>query len=142
MVDLRAPPAQIFDELPWKRPNYLRFRLGPDVAIALGAHAKQSGTGMIGREVELFVCQEQAQEAEAYERLINDALKGDATLFARQDEVEAAWAIVDPVLKAASAVEVYEPDSWGPSRADELIDGPCGWHNPGADAHGWTRSCG
>lgn len=141
VVDLRAPPAQMFDELPWKRPNYLRFRLGPDVAIALGAHAKHSGTGMVGREVELFVCQEQAQEAEAYERLINDALKGDATLFARQDEVEAAWAIVDPALKAASPVEQYQPGSWGPPRADELIDRPCGWHNPGADARSWTRSC-
>jgi len=141
VVDLRPPPAQVFDGARPSRPNYLRFRLGPDVAIALGAHAKQSGPAMQGREVELFVCQNDPDGAEAYERLIGDAMKGESTLFAREDEVEAAWAIVDPVLHA-STIETYEPGSWGPKAADDLIEGRCGWHDPGADARGWTRSCG
>jgi glucose-6-phosphate 1-dehydrogenase len=142
VVDLRAPPTRVFGDAASQRPNYLRFRLGPDVAIALGAHAKQAGAGMQGREVELFVCQDGGDEAEAYERLIGDALQGDATLFARQDEVEAAWEIVEPVLGAGHPVLEYDAGSWGPQAADDLIDGSCGWHNPGADAKGWTRSCG
>jgi glucose-6-phosphate 1-dehydrogenase len=142
VVDLRTPPANVLGDALSARPNYLRFRLGPDVAIALGAHAKQPGTGMQGREVELFVSQEQGADMEAYERLIGDAMKGDSTLFARQDEVEAAWAIVDPVLKAQAPIKEYASGSWGPEGADDLIEGPCGWHNPGADAKAWTRSCG
>lgn len=142
VVDLRPPPAQVFGTLASERPNYLRFRLGPDVAIALGAHAKQPGREMQGREVELFVSQEQGEDMDAYERLIGDALRGDSTLFAREDEVEAAWAIVNPVLGVDSHVKEYAPGSWGPSVADALIEGVCAWHNPGADARTWTRSCG
>ena len=74
------------------------FGLGPDVAIALGASAKVAGEGMSGENVELFVCNQHRDEMDAYERLIGDAMVGDATLFARQDEVEAAWRIVDPIL--------------------------------------------
>jgi glucose-6-phosphate 1-dehydrogenase len=142
VVDLRTPPANLFDDPASRRPNYLRFRLGPDVAIALGAHAKQPGTAMVGRETELFVCQDNKADAEAYERLIGDAIKGDSALFAREDEVEAAWAVVDPILGATGPVEIYPSGSWGPDVADNLIEGPCGWHNPGADAQSWTRSCG
>jgi len=141
VVDLRAPPARVFGDNAPSQPNYLRFRLGPDVTIALGAHAKQPGIGMQGREVELSVVQERGDEMDAYERLIGDAMMGDSTLFARQDEVEAAWAIVDPILKAPTPVHEYAPGSWGPKIADNLIDGACNWHNPGADAKSWTRSC-
>jgi glucose-6-phosphate 1-dehydrogenase len=142
VVDLHAPPARVFGDDAPDQPNYLRFRLGPDVAIALGAHSKQPGPAMRGREVELFVSQAQAEEMDAYERLIGDALTGDWTLFAREDEVEAAWAVVDPALNGASPVIEYAQGSWGPREADRLIEGVCSWHNPGADAHGWTRSCG
>jgi glucose-6-phosphate 1-dehydrogenase len=108
----------------------------------LGAYAKRPGTTMTGRPVELFVSQQQGAEMEAYERLISDALAGDSTLFARQDEVEAAWAIVDPVLSTpATTVNEYAPGSWGPKIADNLIAGVCRWHDPGADAHTWTRAC-
>jgi glucose-6-phosphate 1-dehydrogenase len=142
VVDLHAPPARVFGDDAPDRPNYLRFRLGPDVAIALGAHSKQPGPAMRGREVELFVSQAQAEEMDAYERLIGDALTGDWTLFAREDEVEAAWAVVDPALNGAPPVTEYAQGSWGPRQADDLIEGVCSWHNPGADARGWTRSCG
>lgn len=142
VVDLRPPPAFVFGDVVAQRPNYLRFRLGPDVAIALGAHAKQPGPHMQGREVELLVCQEPAaDEMDSYERLIGDAMQGDSTLFARQDEVEAAWAIVEPALKAQAPPYEYESGGWGPALADDLIEGRCGWHNPGADVRSWTRSC-
>ncbi|HEY8508698.1 MAG TPA: hypothetical protein VIL32_10095, partial [Steroidobacteraceae bacterium] len=141
VVDLRSPPARVFAEALPEQPNYFRFRLSPDVAIALGAHVKQPGTSMHGRDVELSVMQEQAGAMDAYERLINDAMNGDATLFARQDEVEAAWAVVDPILGVDSPLYEYLPGSWGPREAERLIKGPCGWHDPGPDAKSWTRSC-
>ncbi len=142
VVDLRPPPARVFGDLGPERPNYLRFRVGPDVAIALGAHAKKAGTTMQGRDVELFVAQQQADEMDAYERLISSAMIGDTAHFARQDEVEAAWAIVDPILGTDSPVYEYTQGTWGPAEADQVVaGGPCGWHNPGADAQSWTRSC-
>jgi glucose-6-phosphate 1-dehydrogenase len=143
VVDLKAPPARVFGDVAPDQPNHLRFRLGPDVAIALGAYAKRPGTSMTGRPVELFVSQQKGEEMEAYERLIGDALAGDSALFARQDEVEAAWAIVDPVLGTPeTTVNDYAPGSWGPKLADKLIDDVCSWHDPGSDAHAWTRACG
>jgi glucose-6-phosphate 1-dehydrogenase len=143
VVDLKAPPAQVFEDCAAEPPNHLRFRLGPDVAIALGARTKRQGAGMTGRPVELFISQNEGDEMEAYERLIGDALKGDSGLFARQDEVEAAWAIVDPILNATGTpVNEYAVGSWGPKIADQLVDGVCSWHDPGADAHTWTRACG
>ncbi|MGH8261374.1 MAG: glucose-6-phosphate dehydrogenase, partial [Steroidobacteraceae bacterium] len=142
VVDLRGPPANVFGSLAPAYPNYIRFRVGPDVAIALGAHAKQPGSVMKGRDVELFVSQHEGDEMDAYERLIGDAMVGDAVLFAREDEVEAAWAVVDPVLRAQTQVYEYAQGTWGPAEADALITAsPCSWHNPGADAQGWTRAC-
>jgi glucose-6-phosphate 1-dehydrogenase len=143
VVDLRPPPARVFGDLGPEQPNYLRFRVGPDVAIALGAHAKRAGPTMHGRDVELFVAAQQGDEMDAYERLISSAMIGDTAHFARQDEVEAAWAIVDPVLGTDSPVYEYTPGTWGPAEADSIITaGPCSWHNPGADPKSWTRSCG
>jgi glucose-6-phosphate 1-dehydrogenase len=141
VVDLRPPPTHVFGEASPEQPNYLRFRVSPDISIALGAHAKRVGPNMQGREVELFVSQQQADEMDAYARLISEALIGDTSHFARQDEVEAAWAIVDPVLGMQSEPCPYTPGTWGPQEADRLISGPCSWHNPGADAHSWTRAC-
>jgi glucose-6-phosphate 1-dehydrogenase len=141
VVDLRPPPTHVFGDLGPEQPNYVRFRVGPDVAIALGAHAKKVGPHMQGREVELFVSQQQGDEMDAYERLISEALIGDTAHFARQDEVEAAWAIVDPVVGLKTSPYVYTPGTWGPQEADHLISGPCSWHNPGATAQSWTRAC-
>jgi glucose-6-phosphate 1-dehydrogenase len=142
VVEMRRPPARVFGDASPEQPNYLRFRLSPDTAIALGAHAKKPGPAMQGRDVELFVDQRDPDEAEAYERLIGAALIGDTTLFARQDEVEAAWAVVDPVLSVDSVPFEYTQGTWGPKESDDVIKGDCSWHNPGADAHSWTRSCG
>jgi glucose-6-phosphate 1-dehydrogenase len=142
VVEMRRPPARVFGDASPEQPNYLRFRLSPDTAIALGAHAKRPGPAMQGRDVELFVDQRDPDEAEAYERLIGAALIGDTSLFARQDEVEAAWTVVDPILSVDSVPFEYTQGTWGPKQADDVIKGDCSWHNPGADAHSWTRSCG
>jgi glucose-6-phosphate 1-dehydrogenase len=140
VVELRPPPANLFGDFGPEQPNHLRFRLGPDVAIALGAHTKKPGPVMTGRDVELYVAQQQGDE-DAYAVLISAALIGDARNFAREDEVEAAWAIVDPVLQGLPAPYEYVPGSWGPPQAESLLQGPCGWHNPGARPQDWTRSC-
>ena len=140
-MELRPPPANTFGDLGPEQPNHLRFRVGPDVAIALGAHTKKPGPVMTGRDVELFVA-EQPGDEDAYEVLIGAALIGDTAHFAREDEVEAAWAIVDPVLQGLPPPSEYLPGSWGPRQAEKLLSGPCGWHNPGARAQDWTRSCG
>ena len=141
VVELRPPPANIFGDLGPEQPNHVRFRVGPDVAIALGAHTKKPGPVMTGRDVELFVAAQAGDEMDAYEVLISAALIGDTANFAREDEVEAAWAIVDPVLQGLPPPIEYLPGSWGPPQAESLLKGPCGWHNPGARAQDWTRSC-
>ncbi len=102
IVELRHAPPVVFAEPAPSAGNYVRFRLSPQVVIAIGARAKRPGEGMAGQPVELSVV-EQPQQGEDgrlgdYERLLGDAMAGDATLFARQDVVEAAWAIVDPVI--------------------------------------------
>jgi glucose-6-phosphate 1-dehydrogenase len=134
MVSLKAPPQQVFEEpIPYQS-NYFRFRLGPDqVAIALGARTKTPGERMAGEEVELYVANMTGPAMEAYERLIGDAMDGDATLFAREDSVEAAWAIVDPIVKNGSPVYRYEPGSWGPREADRMVAPFGGWYNPPAN---------
>ena len=131
VVDLKAAPRVVFDEPDDGRDNYVRFRLSPDVEIALGARAKRPGTTMQGVPVELSVVEAPPQGAGErlgdYERLIGDAMVGDATLFARQDVVEAAWAIVEPVLRCQIDPIEYACGSWGPAEADALVSGVGGW---------------
>jgi len=130
-VELRNPPQVVFDEPAPKVGNLFRFRLSPDVAISIAARAKQPGEGMSGRPVELAVtAQADPQAMEAYERLLGDALAGDGTLFSRQDVVEAAWRIVDPVIHGDSELFDYEPGSWGPPQADRLVAAVGGWNTP------------
>src|SRR5262249_17749638 len=131
-VELRQPPA-VYSEGP-PPPNHLRFRISPDVAIALGAMAKKPGEEMAGTPVELTVSRHAtAAEMEAYERLLGDAMRGDATQFAREDYVEEAWRIVGPVLGDATPVHPYEPHTWGPPQADRLTAAVGGWHDPVAE---------
>jgi glucose-6-phosphate 1-dehydrogenase len=130
-VELRNPPEVVFTEPLPLVGNYVRFRLSPQVAIAIGARAKRPGEGMGGRPVELSVVEQPEQGADGrmgdYERLLGDAMSGDATLFARQDLVEAAWAIVDPAIHGESPMHEYEPGTWGPSQADQLVADVGGW---------------
>ncbi len=131
LVTLKHPPQNVFPGDLRERANYVRFRLGPgEVAIAVGAHTKRPGADMVGDEIELHVCKTPDDEMEAYERLIGDAMHGDATLFARQDAVEAAWRIIDPILGAHTPVHVYPAGSWGPDQAAALMAPYGGWHAP------------
>ena len=129
LVQLHRPPAVYAPTPP--PPNYLRFRISPDVAIALGVMVKAPGEEMAGMEAELLALQHpNRDEMDAYERLLGDAMKGDATLFAREDYVEQAWRIVDPILKAGTPVYPYEPKTWGPREVDQKVAPVGGWHKP------------
>ena len=116
-VELKVPPQVVFSEAKPSLGNYLRFRLNPQVAIALGARAKRPGEGMTGQPIELSLVEQPVETRLGdYERLLGDAINGDATLFARQDVVEAAWAIVNPLLKDPGELFEYEPGSVGRRR--------------------------
>ncbi len=131
LVELREPPQVVFHEAAPVMGNYVRFRLGPDVAIALGASGKRPGEAMAGEALELsFLRHPSTDEMDAYARLLGDAMEGDATLFARQDAVEAAWAIVDPLLAASPPPILYDRNSWGPGEADRLTADVGGWNDP------------
>jgi glucose-6-phosphate 1-dehydrogenase len=129
MVRMKRPP-QLFaaDGI---QPNHFRFRISPDVEIAHSMMVKSPDAEMAGQEIELVAMEgHQANEMDAYERVLRDAMLGDATLFAREDYVEEAWRIVDPVLKASTPVYEYEPGSWGPAQVEQKIVPPDGWNNP------------
>jgi glucose-6-phosphate 1-dehydrogenase len=134
VVEFNNPPQVVFNEATPARGNYVRLRLSPQVAIAIGARAKRPGEGMLGEPVELSVVEQPLQGQDGrmgdYERLLGDAMAGDATLFARQDVVEAAWAIVDPVIHGPSPMFEYEAGSWGPPQADRLVADVGGWNTP------------
>lgn len=130
-VDLKPPPCVLFGDH-GAAPNFFRFRLNPHVELALGARAKRPGEAMVGEEVQLIACHEHGDEMAPYERLLADAMRGDQTLFAREDAVEAAWRVVDPVLGRMTPLHVYEPGTWGPPEAAMLLDGGR-WHDPQAD---------
>lgn len=130
LVELQLPPQAVFGETLAGRPNHVRFRLGPNVEIALGAQIKMPGDNMMGHPTELSVCREHLDDIPPYERLISDAMDGDANLFARQDGVEEEWRIVDQVLTDGGPVHSYQPGSWGPESADAIIADGGKWHNP------------
>jgi glucose-6-phosphate 1-dehydrogenase len=132
LVELKPPPQRLFDDSApvAGRANYLRFRLSPNSAVALAARVKRAGKEFVGDQRELYLLDEQPGEETPYERLLGDAMAGDRALFTREDAVEAAWAVVDPVLKAHHRARPYKPGSWGPKQADALIAADASWHNP------------
>jgi len=128
LVEFKRPCWPVLDEIVPPCPNYARFRLSPDMGIALGANNKVPGEAMVGERLELVARHSSGDEMDPYVRLLGDAMKGDATLFARADGVEAAWRVVQPILDIPTPLHEYEPHTWGPSEADRLIEG--GWHSP------------
>ena len=129
VVRLRQPPTmyQGFD----LKSNYVRLRISPDITIALGLNIMAPLTESAGELTEILgVTHPPAAEMDAYERVLSDAMAGDATLFAREDYVEEAWRIVDPALKAGTPVYEYEPNTWGPAQIAEKVTPPDGWQNP------------
>ncbi|MEO8156916.1 MAG: glucose-6-phosphate dehydrogenase [Betaproteobacteria bacterium] len=133
IVQLKPPPQRLFaDSDPARGPaNYLRFRLSPNSAVALAARVKRAGKNFVGDQRELFLLDEQPAEEAPYERLIGDAMTGNGALFTREDVVEAAWAVVEPVLTKHEHALPYRRGSWGPKKADTLIAAHGGWKNPG-----------
>jgi len=132
LVELKPPPQRLFsDSVPATgRTNYLRFRLSPNSAVALAARVKLAGKEFVGDQRELHLFEQGPEEEAPYERLLTDAMAGDGALFTRENAVEAAWAVVDPVLKNHHRVRPYKRHSWGPKEADALIASDGHWHNP------------
>jgi glucose-6-phosphate 1-dehydrogenase len=129
LVKFHRPPTPSSSSPPG--PNYFRFRISPEASIAIGVMVMGSGEEMAGMPVELLASHHaDADEMDAYERLLGEAMKGDAALFAREDGVEGEWRIVEPVLGSATPMHEYEPNTWGPSQADRIITGAGGWHDP------------
>jgi glucose-6-phosphate 1-dehydrogenase len=128
LVKLKDPPLRRHAHMN----NYFRFRLGPNLSLSLGARVKQPGPQMVSMPSELSAVKlDRANELDAYERLLTDAMRGDQMLFVRQDAVEAAWAIVDRVLgQDKTPLYSYQPGTWGPAEADQLAADIGGWNNP------------
>jgi len=132
LVELKPPPQRLFDDsIPVDgRANYLRFRLSPNSAVALAARVKRAGKEFVGDQRELYLLDEQDGQETPYERLLSDAMSGNGALFTREDAVEAAWAVVDPVLETHHQAYPYKSGSWGPKQAEALIAADGKWHNP------------
>ena len=134
LVQFKPPPQLLFaDSAPvGGQANYLRFHLSPCSSIALAARVKRPGQQYTGDQRELLLVEEEPCQESPYQRLLTDALSGVGALFTREDAVEAAWAVVEPVLEHHSPVHLYQPGSWGPPEGDALIAADGGWHNPAA----------
>jgi glucose-6-phosphate 1-dehydrogenase len=129
VVRFRQPPT-MFSEFNLQA-NYFRFRISPEVTLAFGLNVIAPGKETVSQTDEMVVSQHpRADEMDAYERVLGDAMAGDATLFAREDYVEEAWRIVDPVLKANTPIKEYDPKTWGPSDVDQRVAPVGGWQNP------------
>jgi glucose-6-phosphate 1-dehydrogenase len=132
-VELKPPPQQLFaDSSPARgASNYLRFRVSPGTAIAFAARVKRPGEEFVGEQRELLLVDSQPREETPYERLLGDAMAGDGALFTREDAVEAAWEVVDPILVTHHRAHPYKPGTWGPTtQANKLIAPDGRWHNP------------
>jgi glucose-6-phosphate 1-dehydrogenase len=133
LVRLKPPPQNLFgDAAVCEGTDTLHFHLSPHSTIALGARVKRAGRELVGEQREFMLLEEEHGEQSPYERLLTDALAGDGALFAREDAIEAAWAVVQPVLVDHPPVHLYKPGTWGPPAANHFIAGDGGWHNPRA----------
>lgn len=130
VVDFKRPVRETFGEIVPILSNHLRLRLSPEVVIALGVRVKVAGERMVGEDVELIATHQRGDEMTSYERLLGDALRGDPSLFGREDAIEGQWRVVDSVLGHVSPLCDYEPSTWGPSEADQLIAEDGGWLAP------------
>lgn len=130
VVRFRRPPVALFDEISPGESNYLKFRVGPQVTIGIGARRKAPGEGMTGEDVELDALDDTTDDMMPYERLIGDAMNGRRQLFTRADAAEFAWRIFDPVLDLKDRPAPYSPGTWGPVAAMQGFDPPGGWVDP------------
>jgi glucose-6-phosphate 1-dehydrogenase len=129
LARLRKPPAVVAESR--LSPNHLRFRISPEMTIAVGTTVIGPSEQLRAETVEMIASRHsRPDEEDAYERVLTDAMAGDATLFAREDYVEEAWRIVDPVLKAGVPVVEYDKGTWGPGEVDQKVLPLGGWHSP------------
>lgn len=135
-VTMKRPPVGLFERPSWDKTNSFRFRLSPDVFTALRVRVKVPGEEMVGENVELVARHHGGDEMTPYERLLSDAMRGDAMLFARQDSVDESWRIVDPVLGQTTPLREYDPGTWGPNEADAVTADVGGWRVP-EQPRGW-----
>ena len=143
LVQFEPPPQSLFSDSDPQtgRANYLRFRIEPNSGIALAARVKLAGKDFIGEQKELYMAEEEPGDEPPYERLLGDAMAGDGALFTREDAVEAAWSVVDPVLTNHPKCQPYEQGSWGPVAADALIENHGSWKNPALnETPEWQRN--
>ncbi|MBS0212787.1 MAG: glucose-6-phosphate dehydrogenase [Proteobacteria bacterium] len=138
LVDLKRPPIGIFDEIDARDSNYFRFRLSPEVSISAGTRVKKVGEDMVGERVELVARRQLSREKSPYERLLGDAIHGEASLFTRDDAVEAAWRVVAPMVSGVPGLHLeppspYAPGQWGPAAAAKVVAAREGWHDPQAE---------
>jgi len=129
-VEFKRPPIETFGEIVPSTSAHLRMRIDPDISIAMGVRVKTPGERMIGSDVELALTEQAADDMPPYERLLGDAMRGQNELFARQDLVEAQWRAVEPILGNAAPLYDYEPGTWGPGEANQLIADYGPWGNP------------
>ena len=141
LVELKPPAQRLFDDS-WPKDglaNYVRFRVSPSAAIALATRVKIPGKEYTGQQKELYLCEDLSGQEAPYQRLLGDAMAGNGQLFTREDAVEAAWAVVDPVLKKHGKAHVYKRGTWGPKQANALLGPGESWHNSDA---GWRGRVG
>jgi glucose-6-phosphate 1-dehydrogenase len=129
-VSFKRPPRETFGEIVPAFSNHLRFRLSPDVLIGLGIRVKVPGERRVGEDVELVAARSEGDVMPPYERLLGDAMRGDASLFASQSTVEAQWRIIDPILGNVTPLYFYDQGGWGPPEADQVIARDGMWYNP------------
>jgi glucose-6-phosphate 1-dehydrogenase len=132
LVQLKPPPQRLFSDAASSvsNPNYFRFHLSPNASVALAARVKKPGHEFVGSQQELYMCEHSPGVESPYERLLTDAMSGDGSLFTREDAVEAAWEVVEPVLKKHPKAHMYKPGTWGPKEANALIAPSGSWSNP------------
>ncbi|HET6496342.1 MAG TPA: glucose-6-phosphate dehydrogenase, partial [Thermoleophilia bacterium] len=132
IVDFEQPPRSVLPKDVPARSSHMRIRISPDVSIAMGIRVKTPGEHMTGDDVELLLTRRTTGDRPPYQRLLGDAMNGNVDLFAREDGVEAQWSVVDQLLGDSAAPHSYEPGTWGPDKARQLIgaDGP--WRDPGS----------
>ncbi len=130
LIEFKRPPRETFGEIVPTTSAHMRIRVGPDLTIGLGVRVKTPGERMVGRDVELEMHRQAANDMPPYERLLGDASRGNSELFTRQDVVDAQWRIVEPILGNVTPLYFYDPGTWGPEEAHQLIasDGP--WVDP------------
>jgi glucose-6-phosphate 1-dehydrogenase len=130
MVEFKRPPRETFGEIVPVLSSHVRMRISPDIIISMGLRIKKPGERMAGQDVELTLVRQAAQDMPPYQRLLGDAMRGSAELFAREDSVESQWRVVDGILGDVTPLYTYEPKTWGPDEAYQLIGKHGPWLNP------------